>query len=83
MILLDRHIMARFLGNFVLLFGLLFIFAISIDVVVQFDEFLRAAEMVAERDSRWYPLVFIEGWQTTCSLIALAAGCTSGLHDAL
>ena len=61
MILLDRHIMARFFGNFVLLFGLLFIFAISIDVVVQFDEFMKAAEMVAERDGRWYLVVFIEG----------------------
>ncbi len=61
MILLDRHIMARFFGNFVLLFGLLFVFAIAIDVVVQFDEFMDAAEMVAERDGRWYPLVFVEG----------------------
>ena len=61
MILLDRHIMARFFGNFVLLFGLLFIFAISIDVVVQFDEFIEAAEMVAERDGRWSLVVFIEG----------------------
>jgi lipopolysaccharide export LptBFGC system permease protein LptF len=61
MILLDRHIMARFFGNFVLLFGLLFIFAISIDVVIQFDEFMEAAEMVSERDGRWYPFVFIEG----------------------
>ena len=41
--LLDRHIIARYLANFVLLMGLLFVFAISIDVVVQFDRFADAA----------------------------------------
>ena len=43
MLLLDRYIIFRFLGNFALLFSLLFVFAISIDVVVQFDEFIEAA----------------------------------------
>ncbi|MAD78182.1 MAG: hypothetical protein CMJ51_02285, partial [Planctomycetaceae bacterium] len=61
MLLLDRHIILRFLGNFALLFTLLFVFAISIDVVVQFDEFVEAAELVAERDGRWVPVVFVEG----------------------
>ncbi len=61
MLLLDRYIILRFLGNFALLFTLLFVFAISIDVVVQFDEFIEAAEVVAERDGRWVPVVFIEG----------------------
>ena len=41
--LLDRHIIVRFLANFLLLMGLLFVFAISIDVVVQFDRFADAA----------------------------------------
>lgn len=55
--LLDRHIIVRFLTNFLLLMGLLFVFAISIDVVVQFDKFADAAREVSERDGRWYPLV--------------------------
>lgn len=49
--LLDRHVIARFLSNFVMLFGLLFIFAISVDVIVQADEFLKAAA-AAVRDGR-------------------------------
>ena len=61
MLLLDRYIIFRFLGNFALLFSLLFVFAISIDVVVQFDEFIEAAESVAEREGRWIPVVFVEG----------------------
>ena len=49
-------IIVRF-ANFLLLMGLLFVFAISIDVVVQFDKFSDTARAVAERDGRWYPLV--------------------------
>ncbi len=55
--LLDRHIVVRYLSNFVLLFGLLFVFAISIDVVVQFDEFSDAARARAQETSTAYPLV--------------------------
>ena len=40
MILLDRFIIYRFLSNFLVLFGLLFIFGISIDVIVQ--HYIRA-----------------------------------------
>ncbi len=40
---LDRYILARFLSNFVVLFALLFIFAISIDVIIQLDRFSEAA----------------------------------------
>lgn len=58
--LLDRHIIARYLSNFALLFALLFIFAVAIDVVVQFDEFAQAAASVAERDDRWYPAVLFQ-----------------------
>ena len=38
--ILDRHILLRFLGNFVLLFGLLFVFAISIDIIIQWEKFM-------------------------------------------
>ena len=57
--LIDRHIIVRYLSNFVLLLGLLFVFAISIDVVVQFEKFSDAAREVAERDGRSYPMMLI------------------------
>ncbi len=41
--ILTRFIMLRFLGNFWLLFALLFIFAVSIDVLVQWEVFVDAA----------------------------------------
>ena len=59
MILLDRFIIYRFLSNFLVLFGLLFIFGISIDVIVQFDEFADAASRVAEANGRPYWQVLI------------------------
>lgn len=58
--LLDRHIAARYLVNFVLLMGLLFVFAISIDVVVQFDRFADAARTRADETGRTYALVLAE-----------------------
>ncbi|MSR69856.1 MAG: LptF/LptG family permease [Phycisphaerales bacterium] len=41
--ILDRHILLRFLGNFFLLFGLLFVFAISIDIIIQWEKFMDVA----------------------------------------
>lgn len=41
--LLDRKIATRFIANFITLFCLLFIFAVAIDVVLQFDSFVGAA----------------------------------------
>ncbi len=44
---LDIYIARRFLANFAILLGLLFVFAISIDFILQLDEFVEAAsEMV-------------------------------------
>lgn len=40
--ILDRHILLRFLGNFALLFALLFVFAISIDIIIQWEKFVDA-----------------------------------------
>ena len=48
MLLLDRKIALRFLANFVTLFCLLFIFAVSVDVVLQFDSFVGAARIAVE-----------------------------------
>ncbi len=59
MILLDRFVIFRFLSNFLVLFGLLFIFVISIDVIVQFDEFSDTAEEIAAREDRSYPVVLM------------------------
>ena len=50
MTLLDRTIALRFLGNFLTLFCLIFLFYVSIDVVLQFDSFVEAAqEAVAQK----------------------------------
>ena len=47
--LLDRFIALRFLGNFLTIFCLLFLFYVSVDVVLQFDSFVEAArEAVAQ-----------------------------------
>lgn len=46
--LLDRFVAERFLSNFVLLFALLFVFAISVDVIVQAERFLEAATKAVE-----------------------------------
>ena len=59
MILIDRYVITRFLSNFLLLFGLLFVFAISIDVIVQFDEFSEAAARVAKEKDRSYALTLV------------------------
>lgn len=50
MLLIDRTIALRFLGNFITLFCLLFIFAVSIDVVLQFDSFVGAARAAVEAE---------------------------------
>lgn len=57
--LIDRYIAMRFFSNFLLLFGLLFVFVISIDVIVQFDEFSEAAAREASAHGRSYPLVLV------------------------
>lgn len=50
MILIDRHIAYRFLLNFLTLFCLIFIFVVSVDVVLQFDSFVEAASRAVEDD---------------------------------
>jgi lipopolysaccharide export system permease protein len=47
--ILDRHIASRYLANVVLLFALLFLFAVAIDVIVGLDEFSAAARADALR----------------------------------
>lgn len=43
MLLIDRYIIIRFLLNFAILFSLLFLFAISVDLILQLDRFVDAA----------------------------------------
>ena len=50
MILIDRHIAFRFLVNFITLFCLIFIFIVSVDVVLQFDSYVEAASRAVEQE---------------------------------
>lgn len=49
--LLDRWIAARFFVNFVLIFALMCVFAISIDTIVQLDSYFDAAERAIKAGS--------------------------------
>jgi lipopolysaccharide export LptBFGC system permease protein LptF len=45
--ILDRHILARFLWNFTLLFAALYLFAVSVDVIINLPRFGEAAQKVS------------------------------------
>lgn len=45
--ILDRHLLARFLWNFALLFAALYLFAVSVDVIVNLGRFGEAAAKVS------------------------------------
>ena len=49
--ILTRFILLRFLGNFFLLFSLLFIFAISIDILIQWETFVSSAAKIESAKS--------------------------------
>ena len=51
MALLDRWIASRFLVNFVLIFAVMFLFAISIDTILQLDAYTAAARRAVEMGS--------------------------------
>ena len=59
MTLLDRTIALRFLGNFLTLFCLIFLFYVSVDVVLQFDSFVEAAQDAVAQER------FSSVWGTT------------------
>ena len=44
MILLDRVVLRRFLGSFLLLFAIFFLLAVALDVVLQIDEFVDVSK---------------------------------------
>jgi lipopolysaccharide export LptBFGC system permease protein LptF len=49
--LIDRYILLRFLVNFAVLFVLLFLFAISIDLILALDRFVEAAHKEADEEA--------------------------------
>ncbi len=51
--ILDRHVMGRFLANFLILFSLLFVFAVSVDVIVQAERYLDAARAAVKAGRAW------------------------------
>jgi len=50
---LDKSIMGRVLFNFILLFGLLFVFAATIDIILNLDEFMALATRAQGDDVGW------------------------------
>lgn len=51
--IIDTWILWRFTANFLLLFSVLFVFGVSIDVVLQMDEFRHAAEALWGSSGLW------------------------------
>ena len=51
MLLIDRYILGRFLANFVILFMLLYVFATAIDLILNLDKFVEAAQDRAGDDA--------------------------------
>jgi len=50
---IDRSIVSRLLINFLLLFGLLYLFAATIDVILNLDEFMKLASRAHGEDAGW------------------------------
>ncbi|MDP6986720.1 MAG: LptF/LptG family permease [Phycisphaerales bacterium] len=51
---IDRYIVGRVLLNFVLLFAVLYLFAATIDVILNLDEFTQLATIKLGEDSSWF-----------------------------
>ena len=49
--LIDRYIVRRFLANFIILLILLFVFAVSIDLLLELDEFVDVARATVGPDA--------------------------------
>ena len=50
---IDRYIIGRLLLNFVLLFAVLYLFAATIDIILNLDEFMELANRQESEDSSW------------------------------
>ena len=51
---IDRYIVGRVLLNFVLLFAVLYLFAATIDIILNLDEFTELAVRKIGEDSSWF-----------------------------
>ena len=65
MAILDRYVVARFLWNFALLFGAIFLFGVAVDVMMNTPRFLDAADAVIRQGragTRWiaFPMVLLD-----------------------
>src|SRR5437868_10366079 len=49
-LLIDRYILIRFIVNFIMLFSLLFVFAVAIDLILHLDDFVDSARTAAGPD---------------------------------
>src|SRR5204863_1172282 len=54
--LIDRHIIARFFWNFAVLFLLLFVFAVSIDIITNLDHFVDKARAMAGQQAGFFSM---------------------------
>jgi lipopolysaccharide export LptBFGC system permease protein LptF len=60
---IDRYIVGRVLLNFVLLFSALYLFAATIDIILNLDEFMQLAnDYLGEDDSWWGRLIVALGF---------------------
>ena len=50
MLLLDRWIARRFFGNFALVFSVMFLFAVSIDTILQLDAYIEGARLAVRQE---------------------------------
>ena len=48
MLLLDRWIARRFFGNFTLIFSVMFLFAVSIDTILQLDAYIEMSRLAVK-----------------------------------
>ena len=55
--LIDRYIARRFLANFFILLVMLYVFAVSIDLILQLDEFVKAARETVGPDAGLLTLI--------------------------
>lgn len=51
--MIDRYVAQRFLLNFFILLGALFLFAVSIDLIMELDEFVEVADASVGEDAGW------------------------------
>ncbi len=56
--LLDWYIIRRFFANFIILFALMYLFAVAIDLLVALDRFVNEARSMTSDDGTWYGVVW-------------------------